>query len=45
MTGVHGLLDATMKNLEACRKKKEVVDTKWRKVTDHIVASVLTKNK
>ena len=32
-------------NLEACRKKKELVDSKRRKVTDNMVASVLTKNK
>ena len=31
--------------MEAFRKKKEVVDTQRRKVTDIIVASVFTKNK
>ena len=52
MTVVQGLLDvenskmeAAGKNLEACRNKKELVDTKRRNVTDNIVASVLTKNK
>ena len=52
MTVVQELLDianlkmeATKKNLEACKKKKNYVDTKMRKVTDNIVASVLTKNK
>ena len=44
MTVVQRLLDVAYTNMEACRRKKEVVDTQRRKVTDKIVASVFTKN-
>ena len=43
ITVVQGLLEVADKNGD-CRKEKEVVDTKMRKVTDNVVASVLTKN-
>ena len=45
MTVVQRLLDVAYPTMEAFRKKKEVVDTKRRKETDKIVASVFTKNK
>ena len=38
-------MEAASKNLDAHRNKKEVDDTKRRKVTDTIVASVHTNNK
>ena len=37
--------DIAYPDMETFRKKKEVVDTQRRKVTDIIVASVFTKNK
>ena len=46
ITVVQRRLDVAYPNMEAFTKKKEVVDdTQRRKVTDKIVASVLTKNK
>ena len=45
MTVVQRLLDVVYPNMEAFRKKKEVVDTQRRKATDKIVASVFTNNK
>ena len=45
MTVVQILLDVAYPNMEAFRKKNEVVDTKRRNMTDKIVASVFTKNK
>ena len=44
MTVVQRLLDVAYPIMEAF-KRKEVVDTQSRKVTDKIVASVFTKNK
>ena len=38
-------IEAVKKKLGECGKKKELVDMKRRKVTDNIVASVLTINK
>ena len=35
------IMEAASKTLEACSKKKKVVDTKMRKMTDIMVASVL----
>ena len=37
VTVVQGLFDVARNNLEACRKKKEVVDNKMRKVNNNIV--------
>ena len=45
MTVVQRLLDVAYPNMEAFRKKKEVVGTQRRKVTDIIVAFVFTKNR
>ena len=45
MTVVQKLLDVVYPNMEPFRKKKEVVDTQKRKVTDKIAVSVFTKNK
>ena len=45
MTVVQRLLDVAYPNIDAFKKKKEVVDTQSRKVTHTIVASVFIKNK
>ena len=44
ITVVQRRLDVAYPNMKAFTKKKEVVDTPRRKVTDKIVASVFTKN-